>query len=503
MHALCAGKNRCDLRISGNQHLSIPLDAIQTAIMSYSSTSSSSSSSLSTSSSTSTSTSDPTSHSLTESDYSDSHLQSSSFHSSSLPSSSISSSQDNDSDNDIQNTENNQPTSHSTKSHHSTSSLSSSSFSLQSSSNIGVTDICQSIFTKNDTLYCNTTLSYNGNFNNCGKNVGIGLNGYTYSKEGKPRKNLIFEAVCITELIQLGEITKQSFAKTEKLLLIVSLLDAISIVIFVVGITWLRYQIEKEGIAADRDQCTASDYTIACYTMPKEKTNDHNIKNKLLNHFETVLNENRNLPKNCIENVPDEEIKIADINCSTRCTSYLTAAVERGSAAVVVDKMIAKIRNTLSEERVRRSVITLKKLETNINTLDNVAPSVLYALKVALYRFEHYNDKCLALHGAASSNIYSAYITFESEFSYASCLKQIPNIGIWTRLTQEKKYKLDGQTLFITVIINFTVFDFTVFILFYFHFYFYFLPLFIFHLIIIVFSLHCIFYFFCCLLITF
>ena len=479
MHALCAGKNRCDLRISGDKYLSIPLDDIQTAIKSYSSASSSSSSSLSTTSSlstsSSTSTTDPTSHSLTEPDFSDSQLQSSSFLSSPR-SSSVSSSQNNDIDNP--NNEND----YSSSSHFKKSLHSSSSFSVQSSSSIEFTDICQSIFTKNNTLYCNTTLSYKGNFNNCGKNVGIGLNGYTYSKDGKPRKNLIFEAVCITELIQLGEVTKQSFAKTEKLLLIVSLLDAISIVIFVLGITWLRYQIEKEGIAADRDQCTASDYTIACYTMPKEKTDDHQIKNKLLNHFETVLNENRNLPKNRIENVPDEEIKIADINCSTRCTSYLTAAVERGSAAVVVDKIIAKIRATLSEERVRRSVITLKKLETNINTLDNVAPSVLYALKVALYRFEHYNDKCLALHGAASSNIYSAYITFESEFSYVSCLKQVPNIGIWTRLTQDKKYKLDGQTLFITVIINFTVFNFTVFILFYFYFYFYFL-LFIFHLL--------------------
>jgi hypothetical protein len=240
----------------------------------------------------------------------------------------------------------------------------------------------------------------------------------------------------------------------------------------VLGIAWLRYQIEKEGVAADRDQCTASDYTIACYTMPKitdkekNKVNNNNnendngeesetidiqIKNKLLHHFETVLNENRNLPKNRIENVESKEIKIADINCSTRCTSYLTAAVERGSAAVVVDKIIAKIRATVSEERVRRSVITMKKQDVNINTLENVPLSVLYALKVALYRFEHFNDKCLALHRIASSNIHSAYITFESEYSYVSCLKQIPNIGIWTRLTQDKRYKLDGQTLFITV----------------------------------------------------
>ena len=277
--------------------------------------------------------------------------------------------------------------------------------------------------------------------------------------------------MCVSEEIQLGEITKKSYAKTEKLVLIVSLLDAISIVIFVLGIAWLRYQIEKEGVAADRDQCTASDYTIACYTMPKisniekNKANNDNeengedretvdiqIKNKLLHHFETVLNENRDLPKNRIENVESEEIKIADINCSTRCTSYLTAAVERGSAAAVVDKIIAKIRATVSEERVRRSVITMKKHENvNINTLENVPLSVLYALKVALYRFEHFNDKCLALHRIASSNIHSAYITFESEYSYVSCLKQIPNIGIWTRLTQDKKYKLDGQTLFITV----------------------------------------------------
>ena len=449
MHALCAGQRDCELNISGSEVLSIPVEALIQALSSYSAldTSSSSTASSSSPSPSSSPLSSPSRFSWPSSSSSHSQFSEQNY----LPSSSTSSSSS------------------------STLSLSSSSlsyFSVQSTPQ-ALQDICQTIFSKSNTQYCNTTLLYNGNFANCGKNLGTGIHGNPYTKDGTPKRNLIFEAVCVAEKIQLGEVTKKSYATTEKLVLIVSLLDALSIVIFVLGIAWLRFQIEKEGIAADRDQCTASDYTIACYTMPKitreEKNKINNnesegigeekepvdiqIKNKLLHHFETVLNENRNLPKNRIENVEGEEIRIADINCSTRCTSYLTAAVERGSAAVVVDKIIAKIRATVSEERVRCSVITLKKPENvNINTLENVPLSVLYALKVALYRFEHFNDKCLALHRIASSNIYSAYITFESEYSYVSCLKQIPNIGVWTRLTQDKKYKLDGQALFITVI---------------------------------------------------
>jgi hypothetical protein len=318
-----------------------------------------------------------------------------------------------------------------------------------------LTALCQSLFISNKIQYCNTTLQYGGSFDECGGNVGQngvnGVNGYTY-KNGILRNNLLFEAVCITELVQLGSVTSKTYFSTNQLLFIAAMLDGLSIFVFFLGVSWIRFQIEKETLSSDLDQCTASDYTIACLTMPNTKKDESSVKEILHHHFETVLNENRKLPQNRITNMREEEIKIADINCSTCCSAYLSAAVERGSAANLVDRIISKIRTTVSGERVRQSIIMINR-DTGVDphSLKSVKSTVIMALKIALFKFEYYNDKCLALSEEAKGNIHSAFITFENEYSYVSCLKQIPNIGIFTRIIQDKKYNIEGQTMFITV----------------------------------------------------
>jgi hypothetical protein len=301
--------------------------------------------------------------------------------------------------------------------------------------------------------FCNTTLNYGGSFSGCGGSVGVtGVNGYTYTNTGLPRKNLLFEAVCITEIIQLGTKSSKTYFSTNKLLFIAAMLDALSIFVFFLGVSWIRFQIEKETLSADLAQCTASDYTIACLTMPTERKDETSVKEILRYHFETVLNENRKLPQNRIVDVREEEIKIADINCSTCCSAYLAAAVERGSAANLVDHIISKIRTTVSGERVRQSIIQIKReAAVDPHSLESVKSSVIMSLKIALFKFEFYNDRCLALSDEAKGNIHSAFITFENEYSYVSCLKQIPNIGMWTNIIQDKKYNIDGKTMFITV----------------------------------------------------
>ena len=101
---------------------------------------------------------------------------------------------------------------------------------------------------------------------------------------------------------------------------------------------------------------------------------------------------------------------------------------------------------------MRQSIIMINRDSgVDPHSLKSVKSTVIMALKIALFKFEYYNDKCLALSEQAKGNIHSAFITFENEYSYVSCLKQIPNIGIFTRIIQDKKYNIDGQTMFITV----------------------------------------------------
>ena len=162
-----------------------------------------------------------------------------------------------------------------------------------------------------------------------------------------------------------------------------------------------------------------------------------------------------------------KEIKVIDINCSTSCASYLSSAVERGSAADNVDRLIAKIRALLSDSKTKHikelrveTVGNVKKLENHLEIIQLVTPKLIKKLRKLLYIFEYYNDECLRLHHNAQHHVHRAYITFENEYSYVSALHQIPNIGFLTRLTQGRDYNLEGRTLFITVRYTFYLYCF-------------------------------------------
>ena len=356
-----------------------------------------------------------------------------------------------------------------------------------SSNKLEVTDICQSIYESDGIDYCSTTFEYNGNFENCGGNFGIGAHGVMYDSYGNPKNNLIFEAVCIPNLIRLGqndENVKITFLPPNKIVHIVSILDSISILIFILGVAWLKHEIEKEKKETGRDQCTASDYTVICYTLPKSVKDEKSVKNILKNHLECVLNNNKKIITNEIHGSPQdrandikEEIKIVDINCSTYCGDYLSAAEGRGSAAVVVDRLIAKIRSTLKTTKfhLRHSIARIRNIkirskdgmiEKKLEPYDLEKNVMINNLKIALYKFEYFNDLCLLLHESAQNSVHSAYITFESEYSYADCLRQIPNQGIFTRLIQDRKYNLEGQTVFIKVRTALIIFAFLHFCIF-------------------------------------
>ena len=349
------------------------------------------------------------------------------------------------------------------------------------SSSLETTDICETISTRNGTDYCTTNFLFNGNFKDCGSNLGVGENGEKYDIYGNLRRNLIFEAVCIPDLIQVGRDDNKRYLSPSKIVKIVSTLDALSILVFILGISWLKRVMDKQKKESDQDICTASDYTIICYTLPKKVKGEKDVKMLLKNHLEEVLNKNKKILTNEIkgskrdkENDLREEIKIVDINCSTHCSEYLTAAEARGQASVVVDRLVAKIRSSLRTTKfhLRHSIARIRNL--NIRSKDGMIvrqlepydlekADMIYKLKIALYKFEYYNDQCMLLNETAQNSVHSAYVTFANEYSYADCMRQLPNVGILTRLIQSKKYHLDGQTLFIkvsnTIRFTFLLFD--------------------------------------------
>lgn len=72
-------------------------------------------------------------------------------------------------------------------------------------------------------------------------------------------------------------------------------------------------------------------------------------------------------------------------------------------------------------------------------------------LRFELYDFEILNDKCLSLHEEAQKSSFCAYVTFANEFSYYQCITKLQNTELLTYVLQDKKYKMDGQTVFIKV----------------------------------------------------
>jgi hypothetical protein len=141
-------------------------------------------------------------------------------------------------------------------------------------------NICQTLSTINGTEYCSTTFQHRGQFGNCdAKGSGVASQDGPYYTNGLRKKNLIFEAVCITTgPIQLGKGQHRTDKTTDYIVNVTSNLDAISILFFILGISWIRYQILKETKMGDKNQCTADDYTVICYTLPKYDRNDETIK---------------------------------------------------------------------------------------------------------------------------------------------------------------------------------------------------------------------------------
>jgi hypothetical protein len=261
---------------------------------------------------------------------------------------------------------------------------------------------CQYLTRKGNRHECTTTLEYDGYFDGC---------------DSSTSKGMIFEAVCVGDRLQVAGVVYPK----EHLSYSISSLDGIAIMIFIVGIIWIQYMQKIETADADTNNCTASDYTVVCYTLPENHLlmDQDSLKKYIRKHFEDKLS------------TPDDTISVADINFSSTADHYLQAAFRRAFAAQLVDKVIAQIHS--HKDQARRD---------------------LYrdSLKRALLKFEVANDECLKYDQEAQRSMHAAYITFADENSYLRCVKTYRNAGFLTPLIQDRYLKMDGKVVTLTII---------------------------------------------------
>jgi len=269
-------------------------------------------------------------------------------------------------------------------------------------------------------------------------------------------------------------------------------LNAIAILVFLFGMMVVSYRQNEDAETASAKVCTASDYTIQVYTMPKEAKDADEVEQKIKAFFEKALwndttydveYENgeaeegvssllirqvsgaaaaaadKEAPASPLEkgsavevnylgqgkwlkakitsvNEDKEEVEIADVNLCTANLEYLDAAKERGAVCLEVDLIVAQIRSKMDRKKwdlERPDCQSLRK-----------------KLKSALLRFEAANDKCQEQSEEAEKSICCAYVTFNDEKHMVKALNSYQDYGLLTSLVQPQHKRLDGKTVYLT-----------------------------------------------------
>ena len=241
--------------------------------------------------------------------------------------------------------------------------------------------VCSSIDTSGSEPVCVTNLRKGGYFDGCASGTTV---------------NMIFEAICVSEsknYIDGETVSNRSVVRAA------IYLDAVSIIIFIIGVMWMQNQQEEEDSDVNSSICRANQYTVSCDVIPQHE--DFNgLRQAFIEYFEKKLS-----PVNGVN------YKVADVNFATSCYSYLQAACKRGELAKRIDSDIVKFC-----ARIYRNDFSGSSFE-DIRLLNNLRKN-LYSIAVV-------NDECLRLQHVASANINRAYITFETEDAYVDCLHRL------------------------------------------------------------------------------
>jgi hypothetical protein len=253
---------------------------------------------------------------------------------------------------------------------------------------------------KNST-HCTSNLALGGLFDTCTQDA----------------PNYMFlEAFCVdTEHVLLHINYESAVANrnipVDNITMAASVLDGLSIIIFLLGIYWIRREQDYEEEEYNTLTCRANSYTVECLTIPAHDSIE-DLKSKLQMHFESVLSKQKKFTYN-------HRIKIADINLATRDYTYIRAACKRGTLSVEIDRLLGKYTSKL------------RAGPFDFTAFQNIM--LLNSLKKKMYQFEVVNATCERIQDRAQKDILKAYVTFETEEGYLRCLRTYPNVGAFSK----------------------------------------------------------------------
>lgn len=229
--------------------------------------------------------------------------------------------------------------------------------------------------------YCITSFALNGSFAGC---------------SSSPRY-LVMQAMC----------TDSTNTTLSRPLIgqLVYLLNAISVLVLLIGVWWLRVQQEVEIEDKQATTCRPSDYTAQVQLPASPFLDNAFTRERLIEHFEHTLSTLQPI-------VQPGAVRVADLNYCSSCTEYVQSALQRGKYARLIDKAIAKY------------IAFLKNLPKEQSPRPSAA--VRSHLQWLLYRFEQFNARCEALTAEAVMNIHTAHVTFETEEGLLRCLQYFP-----------------------------------------------------------------------------
>ena len=243
--------------------------------------------------------------------------------------------------------------------------------------------VCSSIDTSSEEPMCIANLLQGGNFNGCASDIG---------------RNMIFEAICV-------ETSRSINGKTVEFSQLVDVgvyLDCLSILVYILGVFWIRKSMFDEDRIYNSTKCRASNYTVTCSTIPAHR-DFADLRQQMIDFFEVELSDPEATSKSDV-------VRVADVNFSTSCYQYLQAACRRGKIAMEIDGIVAKFCSLIHHDKF--SGRSLRDI------------MLLNSLKKLLYDFYDVNECCRKLQEVASREINRAYITFETEEGYRKCIEK-------------------------------------------------------------------------------
>ena len=291
---------------------------------------------------------------------------------------------------------------------------------------------------------CESTFAYNMDTTSCGQAIYTPASTAKNSASVNRLYKLMFEAICQTDVVKVGYAEVSETLDDEYIVYVAATLNAISILTFILGLTWMQFKLDNQAEKSEANKCTAGDYTVIMHTLPKGVTSVAEVKEKLSEFFAKQLTD----PVLGWDKYP-VPVEIADINVATGADDYLLALKQRGSAAHRVDNVMGAV-----QSRHRRGIWWKKAADYAeskefTDELDKASEPLEGELRSALLEFEIANDLVQSLSGKAKKSLSKAYVTFKHEILQSRAIFKYPPIGVLNYAFQRSESKMDGQTVFL------------------------------------------------------